>query len=65
MRKIFIHFTTFNFHTFSPGTRNVLLNPEDRKGLTMDFDRVRGFKLWYTFWAEVYNPEESNFPWYE
>ena len=37
MRKIFVHFTKFNFHTFSPGTRNVLLNPEDRKSSTMEF----------------------------
>ena len=37
MRKIFVHFTKFNFHTFSPGTRDVLLNPEDRKSSTMEF----------------------------
>ena len=37
MRKIFVHFTKFNFHTFSPGTRNLLLNPEDRKSSTMEF----------------------------
>ena len=41
---------------YSPGARDVLRNPGDRKGLTMNFDRlkhprfgqvVRGLKLWY------------------
>ena len=41
---------------YSPGARDVLCNPGDRKGLTMNFDRlkhhrfgkvVRGLKLWY------------------
>ena len=41
---------------YSPVARDVLCNPGDRKGLTMNFDRlkhprfgkvVRGLKLWY------------------
>ena len=46
---------------YSPGARDVLCNPGDRKGLTMNFDRlkhppfgkvVRGLKLWYN--VELY-----------
>ena len=33
----FLFISKFNFHTFSPGTRNVSLNPEDRKSSTMEF----------------------------
>ena len=48
--------TTKKTKKYSPGARDVLCNPEDRKGLTMNFDRlkhprfgkvVRGLKLWY------------------
>ena len=44
----------------SLGAGAALHNPEVRKGLTLDFDKLkhplfgsldRGFKLWYTFWV--------------
>lgn len=54
----------------SPGAGTVLHNPEDRKGLTLDFDNLkhplfgsvdRGFKLWYTFNFELWLCFETNY----